>query len=146
MDKSRQPGLLIDQIFLLSAHLEHRQDALSLPPTTRVDADVKIDVAVGLSEDNSRGILTITVSTVEAEPGPLYRFQVAMCALVRADESAPNLPVNEYLTKQGAPSMYPFLREAVANLTGRGRFGPMWLKPLNLTAPDVEAKEEAPQA
>jgi preprotein translocase subunit SecB len=27
--------------------------------------------------------------------------------------------------------LYPFLREAVANLTGRGRFGPVWLNPFN---------------
>jgi preprotein translocase subunit SecB len=28
--------------------------------------------------------------------------------------------------------LYPFIREVVANLTIRGRFGPVWLNPFNL--------------
>lgn len=136
MDESRQPGLQFDQIFLMSAHFEHRPDALSLPPNTPIETRVKVDITAGQSEDKSRGLLTVSVSTVdESERGSLYRFQVTMGALVSVDAAAPNLEIDKYLGSQGPASMFPFLREAVANLTGRGRFGPVWLRPLNLKVP-----------
>ncbi len=134
MDETKQPGLQIAQIFLSAAHLEHRHDALSLPLSTRIEAAIKVNATASVQEDGSQGLLVMSVAT-DDEKDPLYRFRVEMTALIAVDRSEPNLTVREYLIKQGPAMMYPFLREAVANLTGRGRFGPMWLRPLNLTAP-----------
>jgi preprotein translocase subunit SecB len=41
------------------------------------------------------------------------------------------MPIADYMASGGGPTLFPFLRECVANLTGRGRFGPLWLRPIN---------------
>lgn len=136
MDKAKQPGLEIEQIFLSVAHFEHRKDALSLPANTQVQLDVEIMVTRGVSQDESRGMLTVEVATRE-DADPIYRLRVAMVGLVRVDAAAPNMGIGEFLSNSGPAFIFPFLREAVANLTSRGRFGPVWLRPINLNAPDT---------
>lgn len=145
MDESKQPGLEFAQIFLTSVHFEHRKDALSHVPDTHIDLDVGVTVKVMVSEDGSKGIITLGVKTDDAKD-PLYRFHLEMTALVKADAAAPNLSPEDYLTNQGPAAMYPFLREAVANLTARGRFGPVWLKPLNLRAASRAAESKTDPA
>jgi preprotein translocase subunit SecB len=131
MDKEKQPGLRIGQIFLSVAHFEHREDALSVPHNTKLEAIVELSSTAAGTEDERRGIITLGVKTVD-DKDSLYRFHVEMTALVEVDQDAPNLSVREYATNQGPAMLFPFLREAVANLTGRGRFGAIWLNPFNL--------------
>jgi preprotein translocase subunit SecB len=139
VDRSKQPGLRIGQIFLSVAHFEHRDDALALPPTTKVEADVEITSTSAGTEDEKKGMITLGIRTLD-DKNPLYRFHVEMTALIEVDPEAPNLSVREYATKHGPAMLFPFLREVVANLTGRGRFGALWLNPFNLRL--VEAGAE----
>lgn len=136
MDESKQPGLQIGQIFLSLAEFAHRDDALSLPAGTPVQIGINIAISVQVTEDGSMGLITVAVKSLD-EQKPLYRFRVEMVGLVQVTPDAPNLPPLEYLGQQGPAMMFPFVREAIANLTGRGRFGALWLAPFNLHA--VEA-------
>jgi preprotein translocase subunit SecB len=148
MDETKQPGLSIGQILLARAHFEHRPDFLALPAETPSgDLQIRVDVRIGTDESKQTGYISIVV-TSEAEEA-LYRFQVEMVGLVRQNDN-PNMPIGEFLTKGAPAMMYPFVREAVANLTGRGRFGPIWLRPFNwnaiagqLRAAGTEKVEEA---
>jgi hypothetical protein len=40
----------------------------------------------------------------------------------------------------GVSMVFPFVREAIANLTMRGRFGPVWIDPLNVQAIVADAQ------
>lgn len=132
MDESKQPGILIGQIHILRAHFEHREDVLTLPADTKLpELNVEVGVQIGQSEDGSEGLIIVAVRTHDQEKAP-YSFQIEMVGLVKQEETK-NLSVKEYLVNNGVATMYPFLREAVANITGRGRFGPIWLKPFNTT-------------
>lgn len=142
MDRSRQPGLKIGQIYLSVAHFEHRADALELPPATKVDAEVELTATSAGTEDERAGMITLAIKTAD-DKDPIYRFHVEMTALVGVDPDAPNLSVREYATKHGPAMLFPFLREAVANLTGRGRFGAIWLNPFNFRLSEAEVEAEA---
>lgn len=133
MDESRQPGLQIAQVFLSQAHFEHRPDALSFPPTTPVEIKYSVEAKVAVATEGNAGLITVTIKTID-EPVALYIFHVELTALVEREANAENMSVEEYLTKTGTAMMFPFLREAVANITGRGRFGAVLLKPLNVAA------------
>lgn len=139
MDETKEPQLKIAQIFLAVANFMHRKDALQLPTATSVELSIAMKVTAVVGEDGSGGILSIEAKTDDALD-PVYRFQIEMVALVEAEVPSPNLSVHDYLTKMGPTMLFPFLREAVAAVTGRGRFGAVWIKPMNLSNLSLEAE------
>jgi preprotein translocase subunit SecB len=132
IDPTKQPGIRIAQIFLERASFEHRPDFLAFDPATAVETDIELNLSSGLSSDGSLGKIQILVSSKQ-ETEPLYRFSFLMTALVEAEEGA-NYPLPEYVKANALGMMFPFVRELVANVTSRGRFGPLWLRPVNLVA------------
>jgi preprotein translocase subunit SecB len=145
MDESQEPKIRISQIFLERASLTHREDCLSFPPTTSVSGEVEILLEVGLSQDKSRGRIRLRArSHPEAED--LYNFDVLLTALLER-EGEGNMPLERYLATNASAMVFPFLREAVANLTGRGRFGPLWIRPTNLIAQiEAQPQDSIPEA
>ncbi len=133
MDETKQPGLQFGQILLWAAHFEHRKDALAIPPTTRVEVNIKVEMKAMAAADESQGVIILKVSTDEADDS-LYRLSFEMVGLVAPEPGGANMTIREYLAGHAAYTIYPFLREAVANVTARGRFGPLWLKPFNFKA------------
>jgi len=61
------------------------------------------------------------------------------------DQVAPNMPLDRYFTTSGAALLYPFVRQVVADLTSRGRFGPVWLNPMNVTAVPLSVMTPLPK-
>ena len=147
MDATTQPGIRIGQILLVTAHFEHREDFLNLPPDSKLEEmNIDVTVEVGTNEENTQGMLRLTVGN--SKPEYLYHFQVVMVGLFDVDPHAPNMNLTDFLKVAGSTLMYPFVREVVANITARGRFGPVWLKPFNVAAAfgPRAAEKEQPQA
>ncbi len=141
MDEARQPGIQIGQIFLERAEFSHREDVLMLPANAQFQPDLVLDFQGGVSPDEKRGFVRVTVKTKAAER-PLYNFTVTMMALLSVVEGHENLSLTDYVQSAAPAMLYPFIREAVAALTWRGRFGPLWLAPFNVTA-GLTVKETA---
>src|SRR6266496_890741 len=134
MDRTKPPGIQIGQIFLEQAQFSHREDFLSLPvQTPAAVGNVNMQLETGLSPDAKTGLVRVQVWTIP-ENKPIYNFRVSMTALVAVDQAAPNMPLSTYLAGPGAALLYPFVRQVVADLTWRGRFGPIWLSPTNVLA------------
>ncbi len=135
-DPSKQPGVKIAQILLEEATFGHRGDYLTSSTTPTPDnivGTLNIELQTGVSADGKNGLVRLRVTTIP-ENRPFYEFDVAMVALVTVDETAANMPLDQYV-KVGGALLYPFVREVVAELTWRGRFGPVWLNPVNFIAP-----------
>jgi preprotein translocase subunit SecB len=132
MDDTKQPGIRIGQIFLGRTTFEYASDPLILPPNTGItEANTLTNVTVGMDEAEKIGVVTLTISSAPDSASP-YRFQLEIIGVVeRATDDA--MELREYLAKAGPATLYPFAREAIANLTMRGRFGPIWLGPMNFT-------------
>ncbi len=132
VDRTQQPGILIGQVFLERAHFSHREDALTLPHDTPIGRPVlTVNFQGGVSPDGKAGFVRISVQT-KPEERPLYILDVAMAAMVEVEEGKANLSLHDYVRGPGPAMLYPFIREVVANLTWRGRFGPLWLTPMNV--------------
>ena len=63
-----------------------------------------------------------------------------MAVLVSRD-AQPNMDPVEYVKSAAGPMLYPFVRETLANITSRGRFGSIWLKPFNFTMGQAQEPE-----
>jgi len=142
MDESKAPGIRIEQIVMVRAAFEHRADFLALPIPQPLNLEVTIQVNSQVDEAGSKGIIVMTAATGD-EGDQLYSFRVEMAALVSADPVEPNMPVAEFLKKNAPAMLMPFLRQSVADLTGKGRFGPLYINPLNLALADTKPDGEA---
>jgi preprotein translocase subunit SecB len=133
MDQTKDPGLKIAQIFLLQAQFSHREDVLTLPYNHPVgELNLELETKMGTNPEGTGGIVTVTVRTRD-EDNPIYRFAIEMAALIEEDPATKNMKPEAYLATSGGALLYPFVREIVASLTWKGRFGPIWLKPVNMT-------------
>ena len=147
MDTTKAPGIQIAQVFLERAEFSHREDFLALAPNTPADvSDMLLTMRCGTSNDHKRGIVRIRAQT-KPEQRPLYNIDVEMTALVEVEEGKENMPLEQYVRTSGPAMVYTFVRQMVADLTWRGRFGPVWLNPVNLIAlteqPSREGEREA---
>jgi preprotein translocase subunit SecB len=106
---------------------------------------VTLSVHSGVSPDGKRGLIRVRAQT-KPEQSPLYMFDVVMTALVEVQEGHENMPMTQYVRTSGPAMVYAFVRQMVADLTWRGRFGPLWLSPVNLVAmtdqPPREVRED----
>ncbi len=125
--------LSINQIVLERATFAHRSDYLTLLPSVATpEGAVALSVEVGRStEDASLALVRLMASSAE---GALYEFSVAYVLLLGLEYDPGEIispDLDRRLVATGAPMLFPFVRETVANLTARGRFGPTWLAPTN---------------
>ena len=131
MDPSKEPGVVIAQVFVEKIAFSHREGFLALPANTPPNVgEIAVNVMIGESADGESGLIRIEVKT-NPENKPTYNVELTMVALVQR-AAIKNMTVEEFLTSGASVSLlYPFLREAFANVTQRGRFGPVWLNPIN---------------
>lgn len=123
----------IEQVFLEEATFRHRPGHLDLPSTTRrPGGEIEIEVSVGVTDDGERAVYRVTIDTGK-DATALYDARLVMVGLfVREPKAA--LDLWAFAATNGLTVLFPLLREAMANLTGRGRFGPVWLAPVDVRA------------
>lgn len=127
-------NLTIKQIVLERSEFEHRDDYLRLEPSTTPEpSSVGMTVQVQRAEANPAGAALVRVTATSGD-GALYRFSVTYVVFygmeLEEGETAP-ADLDRRLMVTGTTMLFPYIREAVSNLTSRGRFGPSWLAPTN---------------
>lgn len=117
-------------IHLLESTFRHARDAfgpISQPPTDQ-PAEVQIELAKGEAPHDY--LITLHV---RSNPQTQYAFEVKYAVIMKADPETETPPENllQRIMTTGATIAFPYCRELVSNLTARGRFGIVWLNPMN---------------
>jgi preprotein translocase subunit SecB len=127
-------GLGIGHIFLVGAGFKHRDNLLEVPANTRVGPQqITVGIQFGILNEGEAYFVQLTVNSVQDDPAALYDFSVTMGGIFEQGPAVKELSHREIM-EIGGTILFPFLRETVANLTQRGRFGPVWLNPFNVRA------------
>lgn len=125
--------LTIAQIVLERADFKHRDDYLNLTGVTPEPSSVKLGVQMMRPEAAPSETVMVRLTATGAEDA-IYQFTVAFVVFYLIEREAGDEALGDLdrrLLVTGSTMLFPFIRETVASLTGRGRFGPVWLAPTN---------------
>lgn len=124
--------IALAQILLEGAQFAHNGNYLAKQATTEAASHrIRLDVEVVNGADKSRaGVRLKATSEVADEEEPQYKLHASYLALFTLDAER-DAEFDKRLAVTGATMLQPFMRELVANLTQRGRFGPVWMAPVN---------------
>lgn len=144
MDTTRPPGIHIEQVFVDSVHFSHRNDATSLPSAESVDATFQLAWRSGGESGGEKAMCQLRFLTVDDEDGesPLYSVDVVMTMIVSRIRGQENMDTLEYVKQVGRAALTPYLREFVADLTRRGRFGAIDFPPINWSLAEPATDDE----
>lgn len=134
-EAERKPKFQIAQIFVQHAGFQHRRPPLSIPGDSKL-APQEINVHIGFGNlnngDAAHVVVGVETNPEDGDEKALYDFSVEYAAIVH-DIDRTTFP-DEQLAEVVAAMLVPFVRELVANITSRGRFGPVWINPFNVRA------------
>lgn len=134
MDQTKPPGVEFAHIFISQSQFSHRIGYLTAPITgQRVNSQFMVEYEVLLRNDEKAAIGHLRVRSVP-DTEEVYDILVEVTAVANVIEGAENMPLKLFMESSVPPTLYPFAREAVASLTGRGKFGPVFLTPFNFVA------------
>lgn len=124
------PKLGIAQVLLEEVSFRHVGDFLArdlaqpIPPTP---AKVNVQVVRSATE---AGRATVRLKVVSDDATAAYHYAVSYLVFFTVDGPGPT-DLDQRLAVTGGNMAMPFVRELVANLSSRGRFGAVWVAPVN---------------
>jgi preprotein translocase subunit SecB len=127
-------GYALDKVYFPRLALEYVEPHPGLPATpTNETWSVGWDWRVNVAGERAFDVtLTMKLQPTQARPETLYAVVVGQFHLV--GPTPPPLAFPRFVLL-GAPTLlFPYIREAVSNLTMRGPLGPLLLDPINLTS------------
>jgi preprotein translocase subunit SecB len=129
---------------LLSVKFSHRDDAFALPENTPLpEVPIQIEGKVSGGPGEKAVVFRLRAFTPPERIDLFYNLDVEIAAIISSIPGQENLDPFEYAKESGTIAFFPFLREAVANLTLKGRFGAIWLRPTNLLMAARQEQSEA---
>ncbi len=125
-----ETGIRVVRVVVEELAFSHREDYLDLPAGTRADlGQFSMTMSVGLTDDGLRALLRFVVET-NPKDRPVYNIKLRMAGFLEATPDA-QPPLRDFAIDGGPALMIPFVREALAAVTGRGNFGTVWLRAIN---------------
>ena len=106
--------------------------------------NLEVKVAASRLRDETKGVVRVRVCTMP-ENKPMYNLDVSYVGLFRSEDST-ILPFEDFLAGGGVTILVPFVRQILADVTQKGRFGPLWLDPINVVAMIVQARKAMPKS
>lgn len=126
----------IDQILTESVQFSHRADYFTLGPEGSTEGRAEFQATFIVADDQPLAIVKLRAKSVPPEgPEPAgYTFDVVVVAMLQVvDGDAKTEQGEREVLSIGINLLIPFMREQVASLTLRGRFGPIWLQPIHVS-------------
>lgn len=126
-------GYNLDWMFVRQIHLEDENPVVESLAGHAFPVQLQIDVLLHDSQQSCRIALTVSChNSPPADPDSAWlRLRTeAQFTVV----GAPIVPISQFAQMQGPVIMLPFVREHLASISARTRFGQVLLNPLNMQA------------
>lgn len=102
------------------------------------ESPARLEINVHHDANDKKAFVRLRVTC--DDPGAPYSYAVAYVAFFSYEGDAPH-DVKKRFAVTGGNMALPFVRELVANLSSRGRFGTTWVGPVNFNKVVQEGEE-----
>ena len=140
MDKSKQPGILFEDI-ILKELIFSRKEGFSDKP----ELSVQLKSKTSFSPNEDRLIYEMSCEIKDEKE--FYNIQCTMMGFFSVIKGQENMSLREYSNMNAPAAMFPYIRETIAATTIRAGIPPIIIPPtnLNLLKRDPEAIQEPVQ-
>jgi len=129
VDPTREPGIRLTNIIV--EHLRF-DDVAAGAPKPAVQFAVHIERRLSESDPSGEVTVQFALRPEEGETPQTFVLEVSLSGRFEADATAPNMQLEEFLKVNGPAMLMPFIRELVANVTTRSRYGTVLLPAINV--------------
>lgn len=128
-DENKQPGIKCDNIFLKSISYKRAESYSG-------GVNLKLDFSntYSLSDDKNILIYDLEVKISEEKENPIFTLECTITGVFSIVKEEENMSLEEYCNINAPATLFPFLRETVANVTQRSGLKPFILPPMNIQA------------
>jgi preprotein translocase subunit SecB len=138
--------LQLTGIILLDSSFRHTVDPLPLPPTPHPPMQVQQEIELLRGEVANTYAVKLRVNLDAPEAKYALTIGYAILLTIDLEGAEPPEDMVHRIMVTGANIAFPYCREIVSNLTSRGRFGTVWLNPMNFSESIKLARDESTAA
>lgn len=128
-DGNKQPGIKCDNIFLKSISYKRAESY-----SGDVSLELDFNNSYSFSDDKNILIYNLKVNISEKKPNPIFTLECIITGVFSIIKEKENMSLEDYCKINAPATLFPFLRETVANVTQRSGLKPFILPPLNIQA------------
>jgi preprotein translocase subunit SecB len=126
MDKTKQPGILFDDIILKELVFSRKEGYANKPAL-----NMQFRASVGISPEKDRLLYEMTCEV--NDESEFFKIKCVMIGFFSVIKGKENLELEEF-AKVSAPSLlFPYIRETISSTTTKAGIPPVVIPPVNLT-------------
>ena len=138
MDKTKQPGINFDNVILGKLNFIRK---ISIP----VKPELKLNINNKKSINSEAGKLVYELTgKIEDEKEKSFSVECSVIGFFSVDKEKSNMSLEDFANANAPAILFPYFRNAVADVTMRGGLKPVIIPPLNI-ASMVKKDEEKQQ-
>ncbi len=136
MDKTRQPGIICDNVFLVSSSFERKDVISNQGPEDQFNFAVQADVST--DHKKAQVILTVTVNRYSRSDTEKQKPEITMVSvfvgLFRTDNEEPNMDLDEFVKNNAPAIILPYIRSHIQETFLKAAAPPSIIPPINVPA------------
>jgi len=126
MDKTKQPGISFDTIFLKEMKFQRNPK--------KIGSDINIDFASNISMSDDQKQLSYELVCKVSDNEKKFALECSMMGIFSSIEGEENMNLKQFAEINAPALMFPYIRELVTTTTVRAGLRPISFPPINVIA------------
>lgn len=135
MDKTKPPGIIIENIFLEECLFKKKNEDIDL--SIKYTVNININKRYDILEGGKRGRTKLTAEVTE--PSGLFFIKLGYMLYAAVEQGKENMALEEYLNQNAPPTLWQMMRETLFSMTQKAGI-PFILPPFNFNLPTIESE------
>ena len=149
LQEKHQAGISFDWVVVRELRFADNPTATGFGPFANAVANLNVQTTVDQPKRSCRVVMRLTLAPPVEQPDLFQSISATIEGQFSTAADHPTVDIESFAKRQASAILMPFLREAIASLTAKSRFGQVLIPPLNVVAIVEEmerSKEQVPFA
>ena len=129
MNKSKQPGIKFESIFLVKENFERKN---TLKDNLRID--IHFEINNDLEDERSAVELQTFLKLIDKDDNTLFNLNFSYVAIFSVVEKYKNMEMDSFIKNNAPALIFPYIRQHIQEVTTNAGLVPLILPPMNLIA------------